>query len=273
RATSKCTARDIAIVRRTVSDEVYFCKWWLSDIRTRSPFLEFTQSQVTDLCKCLALSSTVSKPKREEGSIEHVLEKRQSQASCQAEMSKQFTQPYHFCTFYNAYPRSTSPFAVYSAKQLLTLCKCVVTKQATSVPFCSSQSTLLASKPTLLSQASQYCSLLLRPTVSAVKTITKATTVARTKTQGTSIINIVSTIQRTSTVSKVTTEQVVQSVTAKSTATETSVVVDYVDTTNIGTVSLAVDTETSLQTVKVALSTERFTIPSMPEPNIARRDA
>ncbi|CAD0115179.1 unnamed protein product [Aureobasidium uvarum] len=71
-------------------------------IRTRSPFLEFTQAQVTDLCKCLTSSSTVSKPKREEGSIENVLEKRQSQASCQAEMSKQFTQPYNFCTFYNA---------------------------------------------------------------------------------------------------------------------------------------------------------------------------
>ncbi|KAI4717795.1 hypothetical protein E4T48_05980 [Aureobasidium sp. EXF-10727] len=256
RATSKCTDRDIAIVRRTVSDEVYFCKWWLSDIRTRSPFLEITQSQVTDLCKCLTSSTTVSKPKREEGSVENVLEKRQSQASCSAEMSKQFTEPYHFCTFYNAYPRSTSPFALYSAKQLLTLCKCVVTKQATSVPFCSSQSTLLASKPTLLSQASQYCSSLLRPTVSAVKTITHTTTIAQTKTQGTSIVNSASTIQRTSTVNKVTTEQVIQSVTAKSTAIQNSVVIDYVDTTNIGTVSLAVDTETSVQTVTVALSSD-----------------
>lgn len=29
--TSKCTAKDIAVVRGTVNDEVYFCKWWLSE--------------------------------------------------------------------------------------------------------------------------------------------------------------------------------------------------------------------------------------------------
>ncbi|KAG9560431.1 hypothetical protein KCU71_g8781, partial [Aureobasidium melanogenum] len=272
RATSKCTARDIAIVRRTVSNEGYFCKWWLSDIRTRSPFLEFTHSQVTDLCKCISSSSTVSKPKREEGSAEAVLEKRQSQASCQAEMSKQFTEPWNFCTFYNAYPRTTSPFALYSAKQLLTLCKCVVTKQAPSVPFCSSQSTLLANKPTLLSQASQYCSSLLRPTVSTVKTTTKATTITKTKTQGTSIASLVSTIQSTATVSKVSTEQVIQSVTAKSTTTETSVVVQYTDTTNLGTVSMAIDTETSVQTVNVALSTQADTQPPYTTVYV-RRDA
>ncbi|KAI4747395.1 hypothetical protein E4T50_02257 [Aureobasidium sp. EXF-12298] len=212
RATSKCTARDIAIVRRTVSDEIYFCEWWLSD--------------------------TVSKPKREEGMIEAVLEKRQSQASCTAEMSKQFTEPWHFCTFYNAYSRTTSPFALYSAKQLLTLCKCVVTKQVSSVPFCSSQSTLFA-----------------------IKTITKATTITKIKTQGTSIANLISTIKSTSTVNGVSTEKVIQSVTAKSTATETSIVVQYTETTNIGSVLVAVDTETSVQTVNVALSTQADTQP------------
>ncbi|CAD0101075.1 unnamed protein product, partial [Aureobasidium mustum] len=252
RATSKCAARDIAIVRRTVNDENYFCRWWLSDIRTRSPFLEFTHPQVTDLCKCISSSSTASKPKREEGSVEAILEKRQSQASCEAEMSKQFTEPWHFCTFYNAYPRTTSPFALYSAKQLLTLCKCVVTKQTSSVPFCSSQSTLLASKPTLLSQASEYCTSLLRPTVFAVKTITKGSTIMKTKTQGTSIASLTSTIRRASTVNEISTEKVIQSVTAKSTATKTSIVVQYIDTTNLGTVSVAIDTKTSVQTVNVA---------------------
>ncbi|KAH0367774.1 hypothetical protein KCU65_g4482, partial [Aureobasidium melanogenum] len=272
RATSKCTARDIAIVRRTVSDEGYFCEWWLSDIRTRSPFLEFTHSQVTDLCKCISSSSTVFKSKREERSVEDVLEKRQSQASCTAEMSKQFTEPWHFCAFYNAYPRTTSPFALYSAKQLLTLCKCVVTKQASSVPFCSSQSTLLASKPTLLSQASQYCSSLLRPTLSAVKTITKATTITETKTQGNSIVNFVSIIKGTSTVNGISTEKVIQSITAKSTTTETSVIVQYTKTTNIGSVSVAVDTETSVQIINVAASTEADS-PTTDTTVYVRRDA
>ncbi|THX35290.1 hypothetical protein D6D12_00209 [Aureobasidium pullulans] len=116
--TPKCTANDIALVRRTVNDEVYFCKWWLSDGRTRSPFYQFTPIQVTNLCKCIvAGSKTPSKPKRDEISapVENIL-KRQTLASCRAEVSRQFTMPWYFCTFYNAQ---------YSAKALTTLCKCV----------------------------------------------------------------------------------------------------------------------------------------------------
>ncbi|THY81788.1 hypothetical protein D6C95_08976 [Aureobasidium pullulans] len=98
-ATLQCSARNIAIVRRTVLDEAYFCKWWLSDIRTRSPFLEFTPEQVTKLCKCVA--ATPSKPKRE--ATVPLLEKRQTKASCSAEVSIRFTQPWRFCNFYSAY--------------------------------------------------------------------------------------------------------------------------------------------------------------------------
>ncbi|THW44996.1 hypothetical protein D6D21_04627 [Aureobasidium pullulans] len=123
--TPKCTANDIALVRRTVNDEVYFCKWWLSDGRTRSPFYQFTPIQVTNLCKCIvAGSKTASKPKRDEVSapVENIM-KRQTLASCRAEVSRQFTMPWYFCTFYNAHSRTTSPFARYSAKALTTLCK------------------------------------------------------------------------------------------------------------------------------------------------------
>jgi hypothetical protein len=28
RAIQRCTIRDLAIIRRTVIDPVYFCKWW-----------------------------------------------------------------------------------------------------------------------------------------------------------------------------------------------------------------------------------------------------
>ncbi|THZ40618.1 hypothetical protein D6C87_06308 [Aureobasidium pullulans] len=86
--TPKCTANDIALVRRTVNDEVYFCKWWLSDGRTRSPFYQFTPIQVTNLCKCIvAGSKTASKPKRDEVSapVENIM-KRQTLASCRAEL-------------------------------------------------------------------------------------------------------------------------------------------------------------------------------------------
>lgn len=67
-------------------------------IRTRSPFLEFTPEQVTKLCKCVA--ATPSKPKRE--ATVPLLEKRQTKASCSAEVSIRFTQPWRFCNFYSA---------------------------------------------------------------------------------------------------------------------------------------------------------------------------
>ncbi|KAI4853252.1 hypothetical protein E4T44_00957 [Aureobasidium sp. EXF-8845] len=98
RATLQCSARNIAIIRRTNLDETYFCRWWLSDIRTRSPFLEFSQEQVTKLCKCIV--ATPSKPKRQ--AVGSLLEKRATKASCSAEVSIQFTQPWHFCNFYTA---------------------------------------------------------------------------------------------------------------------------------------------------------------------------
>ncbi|THZ80889.1 hypothetical protein D6C84_07066 [Aureobasidium pullulans] len=129
RAALKCASRDIAIVRRTISDETYFCKWWLSDVRTRSPFLEVTPAQVTNLCKCVTPVKTTTKHKRagqtEQATLEHHLERRQTKASCRAEMSIQFTEPWHFCVFYNSYPRTSSPFAKYAAKDLVNLCNCI----------------------------------------------------------------------------------------------------------------------------------------------------
>ncbi|KAG9661154.1 hypothetical protein KCU95_g10574, partial [Aureobasidium melanogenum] len=116
--TSHCNARDIAIVKRTANEPTYFCTWWNSDTRTRTPFIELTVSQVNNACKCISKSS---KNKRA-ATIDHsVLSKGQSVESCSVEMSKQFTEPWHFCKFYTAYPRTTSPFRKYSAKSLLAL--------------------------------------------------------------------------------------------------------------------------------------------------------
>ncbi|KAI4726108.1 hypothetical protein E4T49_06131 [Aureobasidium sp. EXF-10728] len=99
-ANTGCSARDIAIVRRTVSDETYFCKWWLSDTRTKSPFFEFAPTEVTNLCKCIVsapTTKTTTKQKRAESTASSELQKRQTVASCRAEMSVQFTEPYNFC--------------------------------------------------------------------------------------------------------------------------------------------------------------------------------
>ncbi|KAG9529955.1 hypothetical protein KCU93_g3037, partial [Aureobasidium melanogenum] len=110
--TSKCNARDIAIVKRTANEPTYFCSWWNSDTRTRTPFMELTVSQVTDACKCISKSS---KNKRA-ATVDHpVLSKGQSVESCSVVMSKQFTEPWHFCKFYTAYTIKISSTSVSSA--------------------------------------------------------------------------------------------------------------------------------------------------------------
>lgn len=119
----------------------------LHSTRTRTPFLEFSSEEVTELCKCIVLlptkkpttkqtvtkqrtttqmktvtkqktateQRTVTRPKtmtklktvtkqsRAESTALNELENRQTVAPCRAEMSVQFTEPYHFCVFYNAW--------------------------------------------------------------------------------------------------------------------------------------------------------------------------
>ncbi|KAI4719389.1 hypothetical protein E4T48_04312 [Aureobasidium sp. EXF-10727] len=128
RATPRCTARDVAIVKRTVIDPVFFCKWWQEDTRTRTPFLEFTVSEVNNLCACIAPESNVKSTKHKRAPLAEpsLLNKRSPTAdACRKEMSLQFTEPWHFCNFYNAYPRTSSPFRKYATKDLIKLCNCV----------------------------------------------------------------------------------------------------------------------------------------------------
>ncbi|KAI4834389.1 hypothetical protein E4T44_08846 [Aureobasidium sp. EXF-8845] len=125
RATSRCTVRDLAIVKRTVIDPAFFCKWWQEDTRTRTPFLEFTVSEVNNLCTCISPISNLHPTKHKRGSVDDItpLVKRSTITtdSCRKEVSLQFTEPWHFCKFYNAYPRISSPFRKYAAKDLLKL--------------------------------------------------------------------------------------------------------------------------------------------------------
>ncbi|KAG9597294.1 hypothetical protein KCU77_g1970, partial [Aureobasidium melanogenum] len=137
RAASTCSANDIATVKRTApADPVYFCQWWQQDVRTRSPFMEFTPTQVDTLCKCISPIATGPKCKRKRKRSE--IEERadansgRSAASCSAEVSVQFTEPWRFCTFYTAYPRTTSPFKKYTASALTSLCKCAITKPSST---------------------------------------------------------------------------------------------------------------------------------------------
>ncbi|KAI5271701.1 hypothetical protein E4T47_05008 [Aureobasidium subglaciale] len=185
RATPKCTARNIEIVRRTVNDEVYFCKWWLSDGRTRSPFLEFTPAAVTKLCNCIISDTkTVSKQKRAEATtVENLLEKRQTQASCRAEVSRQFTKP---C------PRTTSPFAKYSAKALIDLCKCVegkVVTSSTKKTASSSRKTSASTKKLSSSTTKKATSSTTKPSSSIKKVSTTASRKVSSSTLKASIIS------------------------------------------------------------------------------------
>ncbi|CAD0113108.1 unnamed protein product [Aureobasidium uvarum] len=179
RATSKCTPEDIATVRRTVKDEAYFCNWWLSETRTQSPFVEFSPLQVTDLCRCISPAKTTTKNKRAEtteATVEARLERRQTMATCRAELSIQFSQPWRFCVFYTSYPRTTSPFAGYSAQELTKLCGCVsgnVVSTFSKKTMTSTKSTSRTGKPvSKASSSSKFSSTLVKP-VTKVSSLSK----------------------------------------------------------------------------------------------------
>ncbi|KAI4850993.1 hypothetical protein E4T44_02416 [Aureobasidium sp. EXF-8845] len=143
RATPRCIARDLAIVRRTVIDSVFFCRWWQEDTRTRTPFIEFTVLEVNNLCACIAPISTVKPTKHKRAPVDDFSlpgKRSTTTDACRKETSLQFTEPWHFCKFYNAYPRTSSPFRKYAAKDLLKLCNCVEGKLS-STPTKPSTST------------------------------------------------------------------------------------------------------------------------------------
>ncbi|KAL2029254.1 hypothetical protein VTO58DRAFT_108446 [Aureobasidium pullulans] len=118
-----------------------------------------------------------------------------------------------------------------------------------SLPFCSVQASAFGGNIVRLAQASQYCSSLLRSTVSTVATSTKVVTITLPTVQGTATRYINSTVESTVVVAKVETENVIISVTAQSTATQTSDILDYVETTNIGATSVTTVTEVTTSTV------------------------
>ncbi|CAD0092404.1 unnamed protein product [Aureobasidium mustum] len=137
-----CSARDLAIVRRTVSDPVYFCKWWQAEyelslyhMKIGSNQKQFSVHEVDTLCTCISPISKApsSKHKRAEPTeISPVFSRSGTTAVCSLKVSREFTEPWHFCTFFNAYPRTTSPFRAYNAKELKTLCDCVLGKVVSS---------------------------------------------------------------------------------------------------------------------------------------------
>ncbi|THX83537.1 hypothetical protein D6D05_03500 [Aureobasidium pullulans] len=183
RAAATCAAKDIATVKRTVADPVYFCQWWQQDVRTRSPFMEFSATQVDTLCKCISPVATGPKCKRKRKRSQ--IEERsafvaRSAASCSAEVSAQFTQPYRFCTFYTAYPRTTSPFRKYTASALTSLCKCAITKTtstSTKKTSTSTKKTTTSTKKAVVTTAQKPVTTTSRkPVTSTTKKLTTSTT-------------------------------------------------------------------------------------------------
>lgn len=61
-----------------------------------------TEQRTATNWKTVTNLKAVTKHKRAESTALEKLQNRQTLASCRAEMSVQFTEPYHFCVFYNS---------------------------------------------------------------------------------------------------------------------------------------------------------------------------
>ncbi|KAL2028292.1 hypothetical protein VTO58DRAFT_110980 [Aureobasidium pullulans] len=132
RAGNGCSTSNIETFRHTVKHKEYFCNWWLSATRSRSPFIELLPSEVTAVCYCIGTHATNNK--RSVPAIDGLsqLAKRSARSDCRAELSSEFTEARNFCSFYTRVPRASSPFEKFSVADLLGLCDCI---QGKSVVF------------------------------------------------------------------------------------------------------------------------------------------
>ncbi|KAG9700583.1 hypothetical protein KCU95_g815, partial [Aureobasidium melanogenum] len=173
--------------------------------------------------------------------------------------------------------RSVSSSASLAPKK--TSSQAVSSKTATSagVPTTSTGSYCLAGldlrSGVQIARASAYCSSLLRPVVTAVSTRTEVSSTTLPTVRSTLIVVSNSSVAETIALTRVETESAFVPITAQFTAIYTRNVSDYVETTNIGTVSVATITEFTTSTItpsaqSTVLANRDIDMSSTPEPEV-----
>ncbi|TIA53184.1 hypothetical protein D6C83_04400, partial [Aureobasidium pullulans] len=116
-----CIKSDVSLVKKEVSHPLEFCKFYLSDKRTRSPLPSLGVTALQNACKCIQAS-----PPPEPTIIHRALPSSKQCSQWTKLLNGEYKHVAEFCNFYLGYPRKRSPVPGLSVSNLLTGCKCAI---------------------------------------------------------------------------------------------------------------------------------------------------
>ncbi|KAG9950046.1 hypothetical protein KCU85_g3860, partial [Aureobasidium melanogenum] len=109
-----CVPSDVIAVAQQVTNPHYFCAWYLSDGRTRSPLQNVNTNALLTACKCI---TSVEPAGANAKNLDAIAKAARLQsfvsATCSSTsgspVSKEFKNPSSFCSFFNSFERHDSP--------------------------------------------------------------------------------------------------------------------------------------------------------------------
>ncbi|THZ09191.1 hypothetical protein D6C95_01347, partial [Aureobasidium pullulans] len=161
-----CIKSDVSLVKKEVSHPLEFCKFYLSDKRTRSPLPSLGVTALQNACKCIQAS-----PPPEPTIIHGALPSSKQCSQWTKLLNGEYKHVAEFCNFYLGYPRKRSPVPELSVSNLLTGCKCAI-GSTTVASVAKAQQTSTART----FASTKYSSIAKQATSSASSRIAKAST-------------------------------------------------------------------------------------------------
>ncbi|THZ19397.1 hypothetical protein D6C89_07769 [Aureobasidium pullulans] len=116
-----CIKSDVSLLKKQVSHPLEFCKFYLSDKRTRSPLPSLGVTALQNACKCIQAS-----PPPEPTIIHGALPSSKQCSQWTKLLNGEYKHVAEFCNFYLGYPRKRSPVPGLLVSNLLTGCKCAI---------------------------------------------------------------------------------------------------------------------------------------------------
>ncbi|KAG9668055.1 hypothetical protein KCU99_g10009, partial [Aureobasidium melanogenum] len=109
-----CVSSDVIAVAQQVTDPHYFCAWYLSDGRTRSPIQNIGANALLKACKCI---TSVEPAGANAKNLDAIAKAARLQsfvsATCSSTsdtpISKEFKDSPSFCSFFDSFERHDSP--------------------------------------------------------------------------------------------------------------------------------------------------------------------
>ncbi|KAG9760808.1 hypothetical protein KCU73_g2701, partial [Aureobasidium melanogenum] len=109
-----CVSSDVVAVAQQVINPHYFCAWYLSDGRTRSPLQNVNTNALLKACKCITSAEPAGANAKNLDAIAKAARLQSFvSASCSSTsgspISNEFKDSSSFCSFFNSFERHDSP--------------------------------------------------------------------------------------------------------------------------------------------------------------------